>query len=95
MTDPAPNNPRPPSRSGDRTLRGATVTIAVVSLGLSGVLTYQAANASTASAAGTVKSLAPTPLPRSRESDDESLAPSAAPPSSASSGTPVAVSGAS
>jgi hypothetical protein len=93
MIDPAAGGPKPPARGADRTLRGATVTIAIVSLGLSGVLTYETAGASQAKAAATVPTPAATPTAQRHESDDESFTPNAAAPGAAPGGKPVAVSG--
>jgi hypothetical protein len=93
MTNPEPIGGPPAGRSQDRRLRRTTITVAVVSLGLSGVFTYQAANAPVASSAGTGQAVTPAQPQVSRENDDETRPSSVAPPVSAPGGQPVAVSG--
>lgn len=94
MTNPEPSGGPPAGRSQDRTLKRTTITVAVVSLGLSGVFTYQAANAPVASSAGAGQAVTPAQPPQvSRENDDDSKPSSVAPPVSAPGGQPVAVTG--
>ena len=92
MTEPSNERPRSPSLGRERTIRGATITIAAISLGLSGVFTYQATLASSTTSPAATQ-LSPTPSVVSHENDDESMA--TAPPPSAvlGGGQPVAVSG--
>jgi hypothetical protein len=94
MTDNAASSARRPSRTQDRTLKGATISIAVVSLGLSGVFTYQAASATTVNGVGATTTVAPTPQPVvSGDDDNESKPAGVSAPQAAPGGKPVAVSG--
>jgi hypothetical protein len=94
MTDKAAPGSRPTSRTKDRTLKATTIGVAVVSLGLSGLFTYQAASASAVNPVPTPPTVAPTSPPASKEKDDDDYVPSGAgAPRSAPAGKPVAVSG--
>jgi hypothetical protein len=96
MIDKAAPGSRPANRTQDRTLKGTTIGIAVASLGLSGLFTYQAASASAFKAEATAAPVAaPTQAPVSREQDDDDYRgpTGAAPPQSAPARRPVAVSG--
>jgi hypothetical protein len=92
-TDPVQSSGPPAGRSQDRNLKRTTITVAVFSLGLSGVFTYQAANAPVASSAGVPQVVTPAPPQVRRENDDDAMPSSAGPPVSAPGGQPVAVSG--
>jgi hypothetical protein len=92
-TDPVPGSGPPAGRSQDRTLKRTTITVAAVSLGLSGVFTYQAANAPVVSSAAVIPVVTPAPTQVTRENDDDAMPTSAGPPVSAPRGQPVAVSG--
>ena len=92
-TDPVQGSGPPAGRSQDRTLKRTTITVAVVSLGLSGVFTYQAANAPVVSSAAVTQVVTPTTPQVNRENDDDAKPSSAGPPVSAPGGQPVAVSG--